>query len=174
MATLTLLHPSPSEPIADGPGITAHLQSMGLDYQQWEPGHPLGDDATPEEILAAYEKDLAPLKAKGGYTTADVVDLKPDTPNLDTLLNKFNKEHWHAEDEVRFTLAGWGIFFINPKNGPVAKIEVTAGDLLVVPQGTLHWFELGDDRRIRAIRLFQDPVGWTPHYTKSGAEQLYL
>ena len=27
------------------------------------------------------------------------------------------------------------------------------------------------DRRIRAIRLFQDPAGWTPHYTDSGVDR---
>ena len=29
------------------------------------------------------------------------------------------------------------------------------------------------DRKIRAIRLFQDPAGWTPHYTESGVDDGY-
>jgi 1,2-dihydroxy-3-keto-5-methylthiopentene dioxygenase len=29
------------------------------------------------------------------------------------------------------------------------------------------------DRRIRAIRLFQDMAGWTPHYTGSGVDRNY-
>ena len=45
-----------------------------------------------------------------------------------------------------------------------------AGDLISVPRGTLHWFDLCADRRIRAIRLFQDSSGWTPHYTDSGVD----
>src|SRR5207249_5009677 len=48
-----------------------------------------------------------------------------------------------------------------------------AGDLIRVPRGTWHWFDLCADRRIRAIRLFQDPVGWTPHYTDSGVDRNY-
>jgi 1,2-dihydroxy-3-keto-5-methylthiopentene dioxygenase len=44
-------------------------------------------------------------------------------------------------------------------------IEVEPGDMIRVPDGTRHWFTLREDRRIRAIRLFQDPAGWTPHYT---------
>jgi 1,2-dihydroxy-3-keto-5-methylthiopentene dioxygenase len=40
-----------------------------------------------------------------------------------------------------------------------------------VPKGTHHWFDLCSDRRIRAIRLFQDQAGWTPHYTKTGVDQ---
>ena len=35
-------------------------------------------------------------------------------------------------------------------------IEVEAGDLIRVPKGTHHWFDLCADRRIRAIRLFQE------------------
>ena len=50
-------------------------------------------------------------------------------------------------------------------------IEVEAGDLIRVPRGTHHWFDLCADRRIRAIRLFQDPSGWTPHYTGSGVDK---
>jgi 1,2-dihydroxy-3-keto-5-methylthiopentene dioxygenase len=43
-----------------------------------------------------------------------------------------------------------------------------------VPRGTWHWFNLCADRRIRAIRLFQDMAGWTPLYTESGVEQRFL
>jgi 1,2-dihydroxy-3-keto-5-methylthiopentene dioxygenase len=174
MATLNI--PQLNQKITDAGEIKAYLATVGIDYQQWHPAQPLGVDATSEEILQAYDADLAALKAQGGYVTADVIDIKPDTPNLDAMLNKFNKEHWHDEDEVRFTLEGHGLFYINPNlpegegNQPVVGIEVEPGDLLVVPKGTLHWFELCGDRRIRAIRLFQDMAGWTPRYTESSKE----
>jgi 1,2-dihydroxy-3-keto-5-methylthiopentene dioxygenase len=45
--------------------------------------------------------------------------------------------------------------------------------MLRVPCGTTHWFTLCEDRRIRAIRWFQDTTGWTPHYTDSGVDQAY-
>jgi 1,2-dihydroxy-3-keto-5-methylthiopentene dioxygenase len=80
------------------------------------------------------------------------------------MLAKFSKEHTHTEDEVRFILQGRGVFHINPGTRPVFAIEVWAGDLISVPLGTRHWFDLCSDRRIRAIRLFQDTSGWTPHY----------
>ena len=105
------------------------------------------------------------LKARGGYVTADVIDVTADTPNLDTMLAKFNREHWHDEDEVRFIIAGRGLFHIHPNEGPVFVIEVEPGDLIRVPRGTKHWFDLCAERRIRAIRLFQDQSGWTPRYT---------
>ena len=119
-------------------------------------------------MLEAYKPEIDRLKAQGGYVTADVIDVRPETPNLDAMLAKFSSEHWHDEDEVRFILEGSGIFFIHPREGKVFAIEVGAGDLIRVPRGTWHWFDLCAERRIRAIRLFQDPAGWTPHYTESG------
>jgi len=56
----------------------------------------------------------------------------------------------------------------------VLAIEVEAGDLIRVPRGTLHWFNLCGDRRIRAIRLFQDTAGWTPNYTESRVDENFL
>ena len=154
--------------------ITAALASHGIDYERWQPANPVADDAPPEEILRAYATEIEQLKARGGYVTADVIDVSPTTPGLDDMLAKFNREHWHDEDEVRFIIAGHGIFHIHSKTGHVLAIEVSAGDLIRVPRGTLHWFNLCADRRIRAIRLFQDMSGWTPHYTKSNVDAAFL
>jgi len=150
-----------------------YLAGIGIDYERWEPVAGVGADASAEEILLAYEEQVAELKRRGSYVTADVIDVKPDTPGLDTMLAKFNIEHRHDEDEVRYIIAGRGLFHIHPANGPVVAIEVEAGDLIRVPKGMLHWFDLCGDRRIRAIRLFQDVTGWTPHYTNSGVDRGY-
>ena len=42
---------------------------------------------------------LTNLKKRGGYITADVIDVNPNTPDLDAMLAKFNVEHSHNEDE---------------------------------------------------------------------------
>jgi 1,2-dihydroxy-3-keto-5-methylthiopentene dioxygenase len=153
--------------------VRDYLAGIGIEYERWETVAGIGADASAEEILGVYEKQIADLKLRGGYVTADVIDVKPDTPGLDTMLAKFNIEHRHDEDEVRYIIAGRGLFHIHPANGPVVAIEVEAGDLIRVPKGTLHWFDLCGDRRIRAIRLFQDVTGWTPHYTNSGVDRGY-
>jgi len=68
---------------------------------------------------------------------------------------------------------GRGLFHIHPQTGPVFSIEVTKGDMIRVPRGTHHWFDLCTDKTIRAVRLFQDMSGWTPHYTESGVDAGY-
>jgi 1,2-dihydroxy-3-keto-5-methylthiopentene dioxygenase len=151
--------------------ITAYLTSRGIEYTRMAPV--TTPTASTEQLLAAYGPTVDDLKAKGGYVVADVIDVKADTPNLDAMLKKFSTEHWHDEDEVRLIVEGRGIFHIHPPTEPVFALEVEAGDLIRVPRGTHHWFDLCGDRRIRAIRLFQDPSGWTPHYTGSGVDGKY-
>lgn len=154
--------------------ITQCLAAAGIEYERWSPAHEIAADAAADEVLAAYAKEIEDLKVQGGYVTADVIDVGPETPGLDAMLAKFNREHWHDEDEVRFIIAGHGLFHIRPKSGPVLAIEVEGGDLICVPRGTTHWFNLCADKRIRAIRLFQDMAGWTPYYTESGVDKNYL
>jgi 1,2-dihydroxy-3-keto-5-methylthiopentene dioxygenase len=151
--------------------VKASLAAIGIEYERWEPAHALPQGAAAEEILAAYAAEIDALKARGGYVTADVIDVSPATPKLDAMLAKFSREHWHDEDEVRFILKGSGVFHIHPRDAPVHAIEVVAGDMIRVPRGTWHWFDLCATREIRAIRLFQDPSGWTPRYTDSGVDK---
>jgi len=172
MATVRV--PDEKRTLTDQAEVTRYLATLGIDYERWPGAQRVPATASPDEVLAAYAPEIEKLKARGGYVTADVIDVTAATPGLDAMLAKFNSEHWHDEDEVRFIVRGRGLFHVHPKNGaPVIAIEVEAGDLIRVPRGTWHWFDLCAERDIRAIRLFQDKSGWTPHYTNSGAHQGY-
>lgn len=176
--------------LTDTEAIRGFLQPHRIWYEQWDVGGRIGPGATDTEVLAAYTPEIRRLKELGGYATADVINVTPETPGLDAMLARFDKEHTHSEDEVRFTVAGRGVFWINPAgatreasthgrrggsappagaNPGVFAIEVSAGDLINVPAGVRHWFHLCDDRTIRCIRLFEDPGGWTPEYLQEGA-----
>jgi len=169
MAIVTLINEH--QKLHDKNAIEKFLASCGVQYESWTPEHPVEANASAEEILKAYANEIERLKAIGGYVTADVIDVNAQTPGLDAMLAKFNREHWHDEDEVRFIIKGHGIFHIRPKEEQVLSIEVEAGDLIRLPKGIWHWFDLCADRQIRAIRLFQNPSGWTPYYTESAVEK---
>jgi len=173
MATVRI--PDEKRTLTDQGEVTRYLAQLGIDYERWPGAERAPQTASADEVLAAYAPEIERLKARGGYVTADVIDVTAGTPGLDAMLAKFNSEHWHDEDEVRFIVRGRGLFHIHPREGgtPVIAIEVEAGDLIRVPRGTWHWFDLCGERDIRAIRLFQDKAGWTPHYTKSGVDQGY-
>src|SRR5262249_46423161 len=102
MAIVTI--PEENRVLQNPIAIASHLAGIGIAYERWELAHNVRDDAKPEEVLAAYDPEIEKLKRRGGYVTADVIDVGPQTPNLDAMLAKFNCEHWHDEDEVRFII----------------------------------------------------------------------
>ena len=159
--------------IEDVQEIRDFLAPFGIWYEHWEVEGRIGEDVSNEEILTAYADEINRLKDQGGYVTADVISVNPETPGLDEMLAKFNKEHTHSEDEVRFTVSGGGIFHIHPDDGPVFAVQVESGDLINVPAGTKHWFDLCSDQAIRCIRLFLDPSGWAPHYVENSLHVNY-
>ena len=171
MATITIR--DENRVLTDPVSVSEFLGRFGIWYRRFEGSDALPEDASDEQILEAYDGPLRKLMEQGGYTTADVINVTSETPGLQGMLDRFNKEHWHDQDEVRFITRGRGLFHIHPEDGPVFSIQVERGDMINVPRGTHHWFDLCDDRTIRAIRLFQDTAGWTPRYTESGAEAEY-
>lgn len=171
MAHITI--PDENRRLEDLNEIRAFLEPFGIWYEHWDVEGRIDRDATSEEILQAYGAEISRLKQQGGYVTADVISVSPETPGLDAMMEKFSKEHTHSEDEVRFTVKGSGVFHIHPDNGPVFAVLVESGDLINVPAGIRHWFDLCEDKTIRCIRLFLDPTGWTPHYVDDPVSQNY-
>lgn len=172
MARVTV--PATNTTVEGSEQISSFLKRFGIWYEHWDCATvTLSDSATSAEILAAFESKLEQVKAKGGYVTADVVSVSPATPDVDAMLAKFSSEHTHSEDEVRFVVRGRGIFHINPQTAPVFAVEMGPGDLINVPAGTRHWFNLCSEKTICTIRLFQDTTGWTPHYSENAVHQSY-
>jgi 1,2-dihydroxy-3-keto-5-methylthiopentene dioxygenase len=118
---------------------------------------------------AAFQTPLDELKERNGYVTQDEVALLPDMPNLQEICDRFVDEHFHDEDEVRFVLAGGGVFDIRSNDDRWMRVEVTEGDLIVIPKKRHHRFFLNDEKMIRCVRLFQDASGWVPHYREKAA-----
>lgn len=177
MATLTL--PDKRQTLADAEAIRTWLADRGILYARWQARHEFTSQATQEEILAAYDHALGPYMARHGYRTADVISVHADTPNIAELQAKFLREHIHTEDEVRFFVDGRGWFWFHlddaeiPDDERVFCVECAAGDLLSVPAGYKHWFDMGARPFVKVIRVFTDVSGWTPHYTNSGVEGRY-
>ena len=87
------------------------------------------------------------------------------------MLDRFNAEHWHDEDEVRFIVEGRGLFHVHPPNGPVFAIEVERRRSDPRAEGHAPLV-----RSLRRPPHPRDPAvpgsaGWTPHYTDSGVDQ---
>ncbi|MCA9571635.1 MAG: cupin [Myxococcales bacterium] len=149
----------------DGDEIARKLGGIGVRFERWAT-RSLPPSAEPDAILARYAKDVRRLQAEGGYTAADVIRLRPDSPDGRALRDRFLAEHTHAEDEVRFFVEGQGLFFLHTR-GHVYRVLCEAGDLLSVPALMTHWFDTGPEPHLTAIRLFSNPRGWIADYTGS-------
>jgi 1,2-dihydroxy-3-keto-5-methylthiopentene dioxygenase len=172
MAILSI--PTEQITISDPIEIRTFFNDRGIFFDQWVCDVKFNDNATQDEILAAYSKDLDPFMKNGGYLTADVISINSLTENYDAIRNKFLAEHIHTEDEIRFFVDGQGLFWFNLETEPVFNLLCEKGDLISVPVGTKHWFDAGEmNPFVKAIRIFIDMSGWVPHYTNSGIEQTF-
>lgn len=116
-----------------------------------------------------YQADLDRIKKNWGYSAQDIVELSPDTPNLETICAKFDKEHLHTDDEVRFVLSGEGYFDIRSQEDNWMHVFVEQGDFILVPANRYHLFYLTDKKHIRCVRLFKENPSWTPIYREQPA-----
>lgn len=156
--------PDQPETVTDPAGIAAALGEIGVRFEQWSAEAQLGDDATQDEVLAAYRRDVDRLMAESGFRSVDVIALRPDHPERESLRAKFLEEHTHAEFEVRFFVDGSGQFNLH-KGDKVYEVVCERGDLISVPDGTPHWFDMGPSPSFKCIRFFTNPEGWVAQFT---------
>ncbi|HUA79039.1 MAG TPA: acireductone dioxygenase [Dyella sp.] len=146
--------------------IARELGKVGVRFEQWKANQPVAPGASQDEVIAAYRHDIDRLMREEGYQSVDVISLKPDHPDRSTLRQKFLSEHTHSEDEVRFFVAGAGQFTLHIGD-KVYDVLCEQGDLIGVPDGTRHWFDMSEAPYFVAIRLFTNKDGWVANFTGS-------
>ncbi|WP_182882850.1 1,2-dihydroxy-3-keto-5-methylthiopentene dioxygenase [Microbispora sp. H10949] len=150
--------------------IARQLAPLGIRFEQWAAAARLSSTAGQDEVLEAYRADVDRLSAENGYRLVDVVRMHPGEADasreaeIAQAREKFLSEHAHAEDEVRFFVEGRGCFYLH-LDDRVYAVVCEAGDLLGVPAGTRHWFDMGRAPHFCAIRFFQEEDGWLAEFT---------
>jgi 1,2-dihydroxy-3-keto-5-methylthiopentene dioxygenase len=166
--TLLTIHPEdrPDEAVAvsDPDRIAEDLWGIGVLFERWTAEQQFAADAEQDAIIAAYRKSIDRLIDRYEFYSVDVVSLYPDHPQKTELRNKFLSEHTHADFEVRFFVEGRGIFYLHA-DGKVYVVLCEQGDLISVPAGTKHWFDMGEKPHFKCIRLFATPEGWIADFT---------
>jgi 1,2-dihydroxy-3-keto-5-methylthiopentene dioxygenase len=167
---MAILQLENGQTLTDLDGIRQRLAALSIQLQRW----PVGDSALAllgqpslqepekEQVLRSLDHYFDSLE---GYQSRDLIVLNSDTPNLDSLLEKFSRPHTHADDEVRYIVDGEGVFGFVCPDGTQMELTIQPEEYINVPAGTEHWFYLTPLRRIKAVRYFVDTSGWTPEYT---------
>ena len=165
----------PSRPLAtlfDHATIAHTLDELGVRFERWQASQAISPGALPEAVIAAYRADIERLQREQGYQAVDVISVSAEHAQKDALRQKFLSEHTHAEDEVRFFVAGQGQFTLHIGER-VYDLLCKAGDLIGIPGGTRHWFDMGPNPDFVAIRLFTNPEGWVAQFTGDDIAQYY-
>lgn len=150
----------------DPAAIQRELAAAGVRFEQWQTQASVTAGASQEAVLAAYREPVQRLMAEEGFQTVDVISLAADHPDKDALRQKFLSEHTHSEDEVRFFVDGCGLFTLHIGER-VYEALCERGDLISVPAGVAHWFDMGPAPQFVAIRFFNNTEGWVAHFTGS-------
>jgi 1,2-dihydroxy-3-keto-5-methylthiopentene dioxygenase len=152
--------------------IAERLGALGVRFEQWQANASLEPGASHEAVMSAYRNDIDRLVLEKGFKTVDVVSIAPDHPDREAMRKKFLDEHFHKEDEVRFFVAGSGLFTLHVEDH-VYEILCEQGDLIGVPDSTKHWFDMGPAPRFIAVRFFTEPDGWVGHFTGTDLAQKF-
>ncbi len=163
---------TPQLETSDHTEIARALAPIGVRFERWAAAQPIKPGDKPDDVIAAYRSDIDRLMATEGYKACDVISLDRDHPDKGALRQKFLNEHTHSEDEVRFFVAGEGLFTLHAGE-KVYEVLCTQGDLIGVPDGTRHWFDMGPNPYFVAIRLFTNAAGWVANFTGSEIASRY-
>ncbi|WP_320784825.1 cupin [Streptomyces sp. CRN 30] len=158
--------------------IAAALAPAGVRYEQWALRAGLSENQESAAVLSAYRAEVDALVAAEGFASVDVVGLRPQKDlgwrlTAKAERRKFLREHTHDDDdEVRFFVAGAGAFYLHVDR-EVHAVLCEAGDLLTVPRGTKHWFDMGAAPSFTVIRFFHEEDGWIGNFTGSDIASNY-
>jgi 1,2-dihydroxy-3-keto-5-methylthiopentene dioxygenase len=141
-------------------------------FERWSADAELAPGADQAAVIAAYRSAIERLQNECGYQSVDVIRLERGAPNVEAMRAKFLDEHRHSEDEVRFFVDGRGSFYLHVGDKVYQTICVR-GDLISVPAGTKHWFDMGPDPEFTAVRLFVNPDGWVANFTGETIAQAF-
>ena len=137
----------------------AHLQSLGVSYWHLP--------TTPEQAIANPTSGaLGDIRTSRQYKNHDVIQVTPaKLPNYNDKIRAFFQEHLHEDEEIRYVLDGCGYFDVRrDRDDKWVRVEMTAGDMIVLPAGCYHRYTNDLRDFVHVMRLFKDNPKWSsPH-----------
>ena len=150
---------TPNKVLTHFDDIAATLAEHGVRFERWQPS-PIEKGASDAQMIAAYRTQIDAL----GYRFADVLSVTGDHPQQAELRGQFLDERRNSDDEARFFIAGQGLFSLHIGEY-VYAVRCEKNDLLVIPAGIAHWFDMGENPHWVTLRLFNTENAGVPEFT---------
>lgn len=162
MSILSVYHVSspdlPNKVLTHLEDIASTLAEHGIGFERLSATTPVAAGASEEEVIAAYRDPIGELMAERSHVSSAVISVDDRHPQKTELRAGFLDEHQHGADEVRFFVAGRGLYSFHLGEF-VYSVLCEKNDLISVPAGTRQWFDMGEQPRVVAIRLFSTQEG---------------
>jgi len=162
MSYLSVYHVStpdtPNKVLTHFDDIASTLAENGVRFERWQASTKVEPGTSHAEVIAAYQAQIDTLSAERGYVSVDVISVGNNHPQKAELHASFLDERHHGEDEVRFFVAGRGLLSVH-LGDCVYAVSCEKNDVLSIPAGTRHWFDMGEQPHLVVIRLFNKRQG---------------
>ena len=160
VAVYPIDHPdTPNKVLTHLDDIQSTLAEHGVRFERWQPS-PIERGASEAELIDAYQAQIDAL----GYAAVEVISVTHDHPQKDELRTQYLQERTYSEDEVCFFIAGQGLYTLHIGNY-VYGVRCEKNDLLIIPAGVRHGFDIGENPHLVALRLFNTTQGKVPEFT---------
>ena len=150
---------TPNKVLTHFDDIVSTLAEHAVRFARWQPA-PIEKGASDADMIAAYQPQIDAL----GYAAVEVLRAAGDPAQNAELRAQCLNERRYGEDAVRFFVAGQGLFNLHVGDY-VYAVRCEKNDLLVIPAGMPHWFDMGENPYFVTLHLFNTAKGSEPQLT---------
>lgn len=159
---------TPNKVLTHFEDIVSTLAALGVRFERWQPATSLEKEASEAELIAAYQAQLDAL----GYANVELFSVTCDHPQKAEVRAQFLVEQRYSEDHVRLIVAGQGLFTLHVDDY-VYAVRCERNDLLIIPAGMPHWFDIGENPHFVTLRGFDTRQGTVPAVTASAIAAVF-
>ncbi|MBP1125340.1 MULTISPECIES: acireductone dioxygenase [Pseudomonas] len=150
---------TPNKVLTHADDIASTLADHGVRFERWQPG-PLERGASEAQMIAACQPQIDAL----GYSAVEVFSVGSDQPHPQALRARHLKARCYSEDHARLFIAGQGLYTLQVGDYLYA-VRCEKNDLLVIPAGLSHGFDIGENPCCVTLCLSNSVQGLTPEFT---------